>query len=217
MNYVISKVNQLEFLNLLDVGCGDGKLIYELYNKMPPKTFVGIDISEKAILFGKAMTPKAEFVFGSIMDEELKIGQFDIVTLIETLEHIPLNEIKNFVSALHKHTKNYLIVTVPSKNQPLAPKHFQHFDLLTLKNTLEPYFTITEHKYLQKQTISTRIIKRLLANRFFALNHKPTLNKLLRYYLKNSFFGDSKNTNQIFVLAKPNNLEDFESKKPDNS
>ena len=35
MSYVISKINQIPFTNLLDVGCGDGKLVYELYKKIP--------------------------------------------------------------------------------------------------------------------------------------------------------------------------------------
>lgn len=91
---------------------------------------------------------------------------------------------------------------------PIAPKHFQHFDLTTLKNTLEPHFTIIEHKYLIKKNILARIIKSILVNRFFGLNHKPTLNKIIQLYMKNSFYGNSKNTKQIFVICKPNEVKD---------
>lgn len=115
MSYLILKINQIPFTNLLDVGCGDGRLVHELYKKVPTKIYVGIDYSEKAVLFAKAMTPNAEFISGNILDKEQKIGKFDIVTLIETLEHIPVDEIKDFVSALHNHTKSFLIITYQVK------------------------------------------------------------------------------------------------------
>jgi len=203
ISFIISQISKIPFTNLLDVGCGDGKMIHELYKNQPDQNYIGIDYSERAILFAKAMTPNCNFIHGNILDQN---GKFDIVTLIETLEHIPLDEIDDFISALHKLTKSFLIITVPSKNVQVVPKHYQHFDLISLKKTLEPYFTITEHRYIVKKTIVTRILKSVLVNRFFALNHKATLNRIINSYMKNYFFGSSKNTKSIFVICKPKEL-----------
>jgi len=47
---------------------------------------------------------------------------------------------------LSKHLKagGILVVSVPSANKPVSPKHFQHFTKESLEKTLQPYFSISE-------------------------------------------------------------------------
>lgn len=204
LHFIISQIKKIQFSNLLDIGCGDGKLLYDLSKEINSKDYVGIDYSERAILFAKAMSPYTKFVSGDITT--MNLGKFDIITLIETLEHIPLNLVSNFIKSIHNHiaSNGTLLITVPTVNVPKSPKHYQHFDLQSLQKALNPFFTITAHNFITKGTTSARIIKSLLANRFFALNHQPTLNKLYKYYMKNSFYGNSKNSTRIFAVCKPN-------------
>lgn len=206
LHYIISKIKKIEFSNLLDIGCGDGKLLYELSREISSKEYTGVDYSERAILFARAMSPHIKFVSGNIT--AVNLGKFDIITLIETLEHIPLKLVGDFIKSIHSHivSNGTLVVTVPSINVPKSQKHYQHFDLQSLQKTLNPYFTIMEHDFITKGTTGSRIIKSLLANRFFALNHQPTLNKLFRYYMKNSFYGNSQNSTRIFALCKPTDV-----------
>jgi 2-polyprenyl-3-methyl-5-hydroxy-6-metoxy-1,4-benzoquinol methylase len=206
LHFIISQIKKIEFSNLLDIGCGDGKLLYEISKEIASKNYVGIDYSERAILFAKAMSPHIKFVSGDIT--MMNLGKFDVITLIETLEHIPPNLVSDFIKSIYNHiaSNGTLLITVPSVNVPKSPKHYQHFDLQNLQNTLNPFFTITEHNFITKGTTSARLIKSLLANRFFALNHQPTLNKLFRYYIKNSFYGNGQNSTRIFALCKANDV-----------
>jgi SAM-dependent methyltransferase len=201
VGFLISKIKKIPFSNLLDVGCGDGKLLFELSSQITDKKYFGIDFSERAILFARAFSPNIQFICGDITKENLE--KCDIITLIETLEHIQPNEVSTFLKAIHKNiSKNgRLIITVPSINEPLSPKHYQHFDLELLRSILDPLFTITESGFLNKKS---RIFKSILVNRFFALNYRPFLNKMFRSYIKNSLIANEQNARRIFVICKPN-------------
>ena len=206
MNFLISKVNEIEFTKLLDIGCGDGKFLYEISRNDPTKTYIGIDFSEKAILLAKAMSPNVKFICGDITQNELSLGTFNVITLIETLEHIKPDLIPNFVKTLYNYIEmnGKIIITVPSTNVVTSPKHYQHFDLKLLKKTLSPYFQIDKYYFVNKMTREARIIKSILTNRFFALNHQPSLNKLLKRYEKKSLHGDENNSEGILVICSIN-------------
>ena len=201
MNFLISKINEMEFSKLLDVGCGDGKFLYEISRNITSKTYTGIDYSEQAILYATAMSPNIKFIYGDITKSDLE--KFDIITLIETLEHIPPNLIPDFIKTLYDHLEKdgKIIITVPSINVDVSPKHYQHFNLKLLEEILSPFFKIDEYYFTQKITKSTRIIKSLIVNRFFALTHQPTLNKLFKYYEKKSFLGNKNNSAGIFIIC----------------
>ena len=204
INFLLSKINEIDFKNLLDIGCGDGKYLYEISKKYPSKLFVGIDYSEQAILFATAMSPKIKFICGDITKNT--IGKFDLIILIETLEHIKPELIPNFIKEIHSHMEpnGKLIVTVPSTNVPTSPKHYQHFNLKSLENSLSPYFKTEKYFFVNKITKEARVIKSLLVNRFFALNYEPILNKLFKYYESKLYEGDEENCQNIFIICSKN-------------
>jgi len=126
---------------ILDAGCGDGRLCYEL--KKEKVNLVGVDFSKRAIRFAKAFNPEVKFFVQDL--EKLRISEkFDYIVFMETLEHIIPNRIPkildNFSKVLKENGK--LIITVPSSNLPLEEKHYQHFTEDRLKKTLEPYFKL---------------------------------------------------------------------------
>lgn len=111
---------------LLDVGCGDGRFCYEL--RRENVEIYGIDYSNRAIAFAKAFNPSGQFLVGNVT--ELNYDNFfDIIALIEVLEHIPLDEINICIASLKKQLKpgGRLLLSVPSVNLPLQKKHYQHF------------------------------------------------------------------------------------------
>ena len=206
INFLISKISELKFSKLLDVGCDDGKFLNEISRKISSKTYVGIDYSENAILFAKAMSPKIEFICGDITCDKLNLEKFDIITLVETLEHIKPDLIPDVIKSLYRHLEQEgkIIITVPTTNVPTSPKHYQHFNLELLKETLFPYFKIDEYYFINKISLEAKIIKSLLANRIFSLNHQPTLNKLFEHYEKKSFQGNKTNSEGIFIICSIN-------------
>ena len=73
------------------------------------------------------------------------------------------------------------------RNIPLGAHHFRHFTIEILTNELEKYFEIVEIIPFEKLSYKKKWIMRLLANRFFIINHKKTKNKIYKYYKKNLF------------------------------
>lgn len=122
------------FESLLDVGCGEGKMILELSRKVQNKKIKGIDLSERAIFFAKAFNYKNGAEFES-EDVSLTQGVFDVITLVETIEHVPDDQIDRLVSAVYERTApgGRIIVTVPTTNFPLISKHYRHYNLPLLE------------------------------------------------------------------------------------
>lgn len=154
-NHVLKLMKKYGGKTVLDIGCGDGRLCYEL--KKYNYEIVGIDYSQRAINFARAFNPELKFFTGGLT--EIDINQkFDFILIIEVLEHIPANEIPEFLRnvILKLNESGKVIISVPSKNLPLLPKHFQHFDFASLKETLTG-FQIIEYYGLRKKGWRKRI------------------------------------------------------------
>lgn len=204
INFVMALIQEKEFNSLLDVGCGDGRLLFELNNKVDDKRLVGIDFSERAINHAKAMSPHVEYIYGDITDTSIFDTKFDLTTLIETLEHIPPNFISEFLAGVHHYLNDngQVLITVPCANVPLHRKHYQHFTLKSLQETLSPYFEVTDHFYLNKITRWSKYMPLLLANRIFVLQEPTLLNLLHKRYAKNLGIAEAHNAARICVVCK---------------
>lgn len=207
LRFILNILKKLEFNSLLDVGCGDGRFLYEVYHIFPQKKIVGIDISERAIKFARLMNPRVKYFHGDVKDTSLIKEKFDIITLIETLEHIPPREIKDFLGGIHHYLKDegILILTVPTTNLKVTPKHYQHFDLDSLKDTLDPYFNIFQYYFINKISIWEKLIQRLLVDKLFILNIRCLLNNIFSIYEKYLFYASENNAKRICALCKKNN------------
>ena len=83
-------------LRILDVGCGAGVLSDFLtrYGAVS-----GMDFSRPAIQLAGTLSPAARFSAGRI--EELDPGErFDLITLFDVLEHIPIDQRDEFLAAI---------------------------------------------------------------------------------------------------------------------
>ena len=97
MTHLAKKINESNAKSILDIGCGEGVLL-SLINTNIKKT--GADTNRNAILWANAICQDATFFCG---DFKLINEQFDIVTLVETLEHIPDDYVAEFLkNALNK-------------------------------------------------------------------------------------------------------------------
>jgi 2-polyprenyl-3-methyl-5-hydroxy-6-metoxy-1,4-benzoquinol methylase len=200
IDFVINQIKKENFDSLVDVGTGDGRLVRELSLNFKDKKITGIDYSEKAINMAKAMNPKLDFVYLDITRDDF--GQrFDVLTLVEVFEHIPLDQCEKFVSSL-KNLLNHngvIFLTVPHKNKPLSEKHFQHFSFKSLKEYYEKDFEVVDVFFLEKKSKVVRILKKLLENRLFILNNKFLLNLIYRVYKKHFLFAKENNCGRMFL------------------
>src|SRR4051812_19985458 len=82
-------------LRILDVGCGAGVLTHHLSRY---GSALGIDFSEPAIELARRLAPEASFRVASL--EDLGEERFDLITVFDVMEHIPLAERPAFVAGL---------------------------------------------------------------------------------------------------------------------
>ena len=73
---------------VLDIGCGNGFLSYDMATQVPDVKVVGIELNEKNIKFARThyQHPNLSFIHGDAL-KELPNEIFDVVTLSNILEH----------------------------------------------------------------------------------------------------------------------------------
>lgn len=77
----------LDVLDVLDVGCGNGRLSHFLKNE--PIEYVGVDNNRTMLRIAKKKNPKAKFRYGDICKLPFSARSFDVVWAIAVLHHLP--------------------------------------------------------------------------------------------------------------------------------
>lgn len=204
IDYVKSRVDELQFESLTDFGCGDGRVLHDLQQRDPSKRYLGVDYSERAIALARALTPDIRFACCDIYSETDTVEPADLGIAIETLEHVPIQQVPLFLAGIHRRLKPgaRLVLTVPTKNTPLNHKHYQHFDVQTLAKSLGDLFKIDETQYLNRKSVTVeRIIEPLLHNRLWILNQGRLLGAIYRLYCRRFLSAEDDTAKRLFVVA----------------
>lgn len=131
-------LHSVSFDTMLDVGSGRGVFLIPFMKEFPNVKVTSIDILEKRVTFLNELSdgafPNMHAEKKDICDGSFRDNTFDVVTMLEVLEHIPHAE--RAVKAAVKIARKYVVVTVPSKpdNNP------EHIHLFT-KDKLTKMFT----------------------------------------------------------------------------
>ena len=97
----------------LDVGCATG-FVVEALLELGMDAW-GTDIAQWAIEHPAQGVPRGRLVWGDLTDRlPFKTGQFDLVTALETLEHLPPSSVPAALRELRRVTRRYLVCTIPS-------------------------------------------------------------------------------------------------------
>lgn len=183
-----------------EVGCGDGKILFELAKMYPHVQFEGFDTSVRAILFAKGYgydLPNLSFFAEDFRKAE---GVYDAVICVETLEHIPDDEVVSFVETLREKTKKHLVLTVPSSNLPVSAKHFRHYDPELLREHLKG-FKMNICYFCQDNWI-TRWMLQVLVNRFFIVKTHYIINPIFSIYERFFKNADEKTGVHLFAIGE---------------
>ena len=194
---ILTALEDIPFDSLIEIGCGDGKIITEVSRRFPGKKYAGTDYSEKSLRYARAFSPHISF-------ETSNKDIFDALLLIEVIEHIPPTDIDAFVASVADSLApgGFGIVSTPHVNMPLIPKHFQHFTREMIETIFSTHFEIVSFEYTSAETLISKVVQRLLANRFFILNSKGLVKMLYSFYAKHCLIATEENATQIFFLIR---------------
>jgi 2-polyprenyl-3-methyl-5-hydroxy-6-metoxy-1,4-benzoquinol methylase len=99
--------------SLLDVGCGEGVLVQRMAQRLCERRVVGVDLEEASIQAGWARHRAPNLEYRTMRAQELPFEQdeFDTVSAIEVLEHLPDPE--RTLAQMARCARCHLLVSVP--------------------------------------------------------------------------------------------------------
>lgn len=205
MDLIMDLIAEQSFESLIEVGCGDGRLLAEAASRFENKELIGVDYSPRAISFAHAFNPKLDFRTLDVTKESLN-KKFDVVLLSEVLEHIEPTDIPAFLGSLANlmHPESRLVITVPHENLPVIPKHFQHFSVESLQSQVESQFKVSKSVFFDRDTASFRFLKRLFVNRLYIVNHPRLQNWLLNKYKQRNLNANQTNCLRLAAVCQLN-------------
>jgi 2-polyprenyl-3-methyl-5-hydroxy-6-metoxy-1,4-benzoquinol methylase len=100
-------------VSLLDVGCGEGVLVQRLARRLGSRRVVGVDLQEDSIQSGWSRHRAPNLEYRTMAGAELPFadGEFDLVSAIEVLEHVPHPE--RTLQEMSRCAERHLLVSVP--------------------------------------------------------------------------------------------------------
>jgi SAM-dependent methyltransferase len=105
---ITSKLIPQDVKSLADIGCGNGVFLNFIAQKFPEMDLIGVDRSEFALNLVK--TKKLNGDIGNIPLED---HQYDCVSCLEVIEHLPIGVYENALNELCRISKKYIIISVP--------------------------------------------------------------------------------------------------------
>jgi ubiquinone/menaquinone biosynthesis C-methylase UbiE len=141
---------------LLEVGCGEGKLVAHLHARLPSlESCEACDVSLDKLAAG--LPAAIAFRVGSAYELPYEDASFDLVVCCEVLEHLEKPELA--IAELCRVSSRYVLVSTP--REPLwrvlnllrfaylphlgnTPGHLQHFSVKRLKNLLGAHVEVRE-------------------------------------------------------------------------
>lgn len=213
---LIEKYNTKEKPKILDIGCGTGKNMEELQNL---GSIYGLDSSSEALRFCKKRGLN-NLILGSAEKTSLKNNSFDIITILDVLEHTEDNKT---LKEMHRILKKdgLIIITVPAfswlwSKWDKVLHHKRRYTTAKLRgiltaNEFSPVKITYLYSFLVFPALIIRKVKEKITKEFYPSDFKlsnPLLNLLLNNLSRLEFLFTEKFSipfgTSILIVAKKN-------------
>ena len=193
----VEKIAGDKKLKLLDVGSGDGVILYLVKKSLPKLELHGVDEVETALAVARGKVPDAKIVQASAYKLPYPDETFDIVISSDVIEHLDKPEIMlGEIKRVAKRGASIIVGTpIRRTKNPIDPQHVDEFfpeDLLKMMSRYFKECTLSE---------SHNLIPTLLYNaptRSF-INYRYLINFLSLFFNYNPFFAERRNKSEMFA------------------
>lgn len=118
---------ELDIKTVVDMGCGEGKLLRMLLNQRKFERIVGMDISWRSLEIAKERLHferlserdinRIQLIQGALTYRDQRLAGFDAAVLIEVIEHLDVDRLPALERAVFEFaTPQYVILTTPNKD-----------------------------------------------------------------------------------------------------
>lgn len=144
MDAVLAVLRSVEAKRVVDLGCGEGKLLRELLGEKGVTEIVGMDVSHRSLEIASArlkmdrlppkQKEKLKLMHGSLMYRDKRLEGYDAATVVEVIEHLDGPRLKAFERVLFEAARpRTIVITTPNaeynvKFETLPAGQFRHKD-----------------------------------------------------------------------------------------
>lgn len=142
-------------INVLEIGPGLGEFVSFLNSQK----IANIDVIDNDKSIADSIKKKYKllnfFITNKIVSLDKKLNQYDLIVMIQVLEHLPVNQYEPVLKILYKHLKKngFIVIVVPNGNNPLGLieryadlQHYNCFTQQSLKDLIN-YSGIKNFEY----------------------------------------------------------------------
>lgn len=125
LEQVTAKLVELGATSVVDLGCGEGRLLQLLIKQRQIKKILGMDVCVRSLEYAnrrlrladasESLRSRLQLVHGSLMYRDSRLAGFDAAAIVEVIEHLDVARLAAFERVVFEFAKpTYIVLTTPN-------------------------------------------------------------------------------------------------------